>query len=267
MGNTLQSVDRALRILLTFETEGQEVGVGEIATLLDVHKSTASRLAATLSAHGLLERVPESERFRLGPQLGRLGMLATRGRDLVEVARKPMADLAAETGETVTLTVRHGDEMATVAQVDTRYVVGVQNWLGRRTPLHCTSDGKVLLAFGRAELSDGSLVAMTDRTVTSTDELERQLAETRANGWASAIGEVEDGLNGAAAPVLDASGNCRAAVSVSGPAYRVRPKDLPRLGGLCRETAAKIGAYLVWSSNGAGKPNPEEGGAADEARR
>jgi DNA-binding IclR family transcriptional regulator len=267
MGNTLQSVDRALRILLTFETEGQEVGVGEIATLLDVHKSTASRLAATLSAHGLLERVPESERFRLGPQLGRLGMLATRGRDLVEVARKPMADLAAETGETVTLSVRHGDEMATVAQVDTRYVVGVQNWLGRRTPLHCTSDGKVLLAFGQADLSRGSLVALTDRTITHRDELERQLAETRANGWASAIGEVEEGLNGAAAPVLDASGNCRAAVSVSGPAYRVPPKDVPRLGGLCRETAAKIGAYLVWSSNGAGKPNPEEGGAADEARR
>jgi len=257
MSNTLQSVDRALRILLTFENEGQEVGVGEIATLLDVHKSTASRLAATLTAHGLLERVPESERFRLGPQLGRLGMLATRGRDLVEVARRPMAELAAETGETVTLTVRHGDQMATVAQVDARYVVGVQNWLGRRTPLHCTSDGKVLLAFGEAQLDDSSLVALTERTITSRKVLERQLAEIRANGWASAIGEVEDGLNGAAAPVLDASGNCRGALSVSGPSYRLGPEDLPRLAELCRAAAAKIGVYLVWSSNGAGETMPK----------
>ena len=250
MSNTLQSVDRALRILLAFETEGQEVGVGEIAGLLGVHKSTASRLAATLNSHGVLERVPSSERFRLGPRLGRLGMLAVRGRDLVEVARRPMAELAEETGETVTLTVRHGEEMATIAQVDARYLIGVQNWLGRRTPLHCTSDGKVLLAFGEAELPAGRLVALTPRTITNRRVLERQLEEIRVSGWASAVGELEEGLNGAAVPVLDASGSCRAALSVCGPSYRVRPESLPRLAERCRDAASKIGAYLVWSSNG-----------------
>src|ERR671929_877220 len=102
MSNTLQSVDRALRILLSFEEEGQEKTLGELAALLGVHKSTAWRLAATLRKHGLLERDRDSERFRLGPELSRLGMLAIGDRSLNEVAREPMAKLAPGTGGTGT---------------------------------------------------------------------------------------------------------------------------------------------------------------------
>lgn len=250
MSNTLQSVDRALRILLAFESEGKELGVGELAAMLDVHKSTASRLTATLSAHGLLERAPGGERFQLGPRLARLGILALAGRDLTEVARKPMADLAAKTGETVTLAVRDGSHTASVAQIDARYVVGVQNWVGRRTPLHCTSDGKVLLAFGDGELPDGPLEARTRRTITSAEVLRKQVEVIRDAGWASAIGEFEEGLNGVAAPVLDATRRCRAALSVSGPSYRVAPKALPGLARDCVESAARIGAHLAGNGDG-----------------
>jgi DNA-binding IclR family transcriptional regulator len=77
MRNKVQSVERALQILSAFEGDGQELGVGEIAALLDVHKSTASRLAATLAASGFLERAPASDSFRLGPQLARLASLAS----------------------------------------------------------------------------------------------------------------------------------------------------------------------------------------------
>ncbi len=250
MSNTLQSVDRASRILLSYEREDQEIGVGEFAAALGVHKSTASRLAATLRSHGLLERISGSERFRLGPELGRLGMLALGRRNLFEAAQKPMADVAAQTGETVTFAVLDGAEMANVAQVDAKYVVGVQNWVGRRTPLHCTSDGKILLAFGDVELPDGPLEQRTPQTLTSPEALERQLGEIREHGWASALGEFEEGLNGVAVPVLDASGRCRAALSVSGPSYRVRPEDLPRLAEICKTAAAEIARHLVWSSNG-----------------
>jgi DNA-binding IclR family transcriptional regulator len=76
MRNKVQSVERALQILSAFEGDGQELGVGEIAALLDVHKSTASRLAATLAASGFLERAPASDSFRLGPELARLAALA-----------------------------------------------------------------------------------------------------------------------------------------------------------------------------------------------
>jgi DNA-binding IclR family transcriptional regulator len=263
MGNTLQSVDRALRILLAFEEEGQEKTLGELAALLGVHKSTASRLAATLRKHGLLERDRDSERFHLGPELSRLGMLALGDRSLNEVAREPMAKLAAETGETVTLAVMQAGELTTVMQFDSRYVVGPSSWVGKRTPLHTTSDGKVMLAFGGAKLPRGRLVALTDNTHTRRDELERELEEVRRRGWAQALGDLEDGLHGAAAPVFDAYGRCRAAVCVSGPSYRITPEDLPRLGELCRRTAGTIGSLLV----GGGEPARDDRTGAGARRR
>jgi DNA-binding IclR family transcriptional regulator len=161
-----------------------------------------------------------------------------------------MEGLAASTGETVTLAIRQGNEAATVAQVDARYVVGVKNWVGRRTPLHCTSDGKVLLAFGDEVLS-GALPKLTSRTITSKLELEQQLAVIRERGWASAIGEFEDELHGVAAPIFEASGRCRGALSVSGPSYRVPPEALPGLAEGCMTVVQEIGTYLVWTRNGA----------------
>src|ERR687886_2897819 len=99
MSNTLQSVDRALQILLQFEEEGQELGVTELAGRLGVHKSSASRLAGTLARKGFLERSRDGEAFRLGPQLRRLGRIAARDADLLAVARGPMERLPAAAGE------------------------------------------------------------------------------------------------------------------------------------------------------------------------
>lgn len=245
MSNKLQSVDRALQMLLAYEEEGQAYGVTELAARLGVHKSSASRLAATLAAQGFLERERDREAFRLGPTLRRLGLLAGGARDLVDVAREPMERLAETTGETVTLSVADGDEGATVAQVEARHVVGVQNWVGRRFPLHCTSDGKILLAFSEIELDGKPLAARTPRTITRRDELAGQLDEARQSGWAVAVGEFEEGLNGVAAPVLDVEGRCRAALAVCGPAYRVPAEALPALGAACTQTATDIGAGLV----------------------
>lgn len=250
MRNMVQTVDRALSVLLAFDSE-DELRVTELAGRLGVHRSTASRIAATLEARGFLERVPASDAFRLGPELGRIGLLASGARRLGVLARGEMERLAAERGETVTLAVLAGEDALTIAQVDGRYFVASGSWVAARTPLHCTSDGKVLLAFDGVELPDGPLEARTRRTITSRDDLRRELETVRREGWAHAIGELEDGLNGVAAPVLDSAERCRAALSVSGPSYRVSPDALPELAARCKEAAGAIGAQLVWSSNGA----------------
>jgi len=245
MSNTLQSVDRALQILLQFDREGQELGVTELAARLGVHKSSASRLAATLARKGFLERGRDGELFRLGPQVRRLGRLAARDEPLLEAAREPMERLAEATGETVTLSVADGDEPATVAQVDARYVVGVKNWVGRRFPVHCTADGKVLLAFGGVRLNGRPLNALTPRTTTRRERLEDELEAVRKAGWATAIGEFEEGLNGVGAPVLDVERRCRGTLSISGPSYRIEPAALPELAVKCKQAADEIGARLV----------------------
>jgi IclR family acetate operon transcriptional repressor len=248
MSNAPQSVERALRILVSFDAQDQDVSLGEIASLLGVHKSTASRLSSVLCKHELLERAHDG-RFRLGPEIARLGMLALAGRNLLDAARGPMHELAARTDETVTLAILDGGLATTIAQVDTPHVVGTRTWLGRGTLLHATSDGKVFLAYGRAELPRGPLVRLTPRTQTSRARLRLELAQIRERGWAQALGELEEGLHGIAAPVLDASGRCEAALSVSGPAYRVTSDRLPQIGRACAESAAQIGAQLA-ATNG-----------------
>jgi DNA-binding IclR family transcriptional regulator len=252
MRNGVQTVDRALQLLQEFATPRQELGVTELAAALGVHKSTASRLAATLAARGFLERAPGSESFRLGPELGRLGSLATRsGDDLVELARPAMARLAAATGETVNLALLDGSEAVNVAQADGRHIVGVGNWTGRRTALHCTANGKVLLAFGGQVPPAARLEPFTEQTITSGAALERELRQVRSRDYATAEGELEEGLHAVAVPIRDRDGRCLGALSVSGPAYRLPPSTLAGLAGRCREAAAEIESCLGGSARAA----------------
>lgn len=241
----VQTVDRALQMLSAFTTHGQHLRVADFTGLLGVHKSTASRLAATLEAHGFLERAP-GDAFQLGPEVRRLGLLAVSGRDLVSDARAAMDRLAEATGETVTLSIRVGADAATVAQVNGRHIVGTTDWVGKRAPLHATSDGKVLLALGAPEPDlDGAVLApLTARTITRPDRLALQLSRVRTERWAAAVGELEIGLNGVAGPIFDGEGRCVAALSVSGPAYRIPPKRFPELVALCLEACEAIGRRL-----------------------
>ncbi len=245
----LQTVDRALRLLLLFEEVNQEYRVGEIATMLGVDKSSASRLAATLANRGFLERAPGSEAFRIGPELARLGVLnRASSHNLVDLARRPMENLAAETAETVNLARLEDRKVVNIAQVDGAHLVGVGDWIGWETEPHATANGKVLLAFTE-NLPEGlslktPLEAFTRQTITNVEDLRSELERVRWEGWASTLGELEEGFNGVAVPVFDALGCCRASLSVSGPVYRMPPVRLSEVAVLCKKAAGEISASL-----------------------
>src|ERR671912_2595534 len=235
-----QSVDRALQLLLLFEEVNQEHRVGKMAAMLGVDKSTISRLAATLAERGFLERASGSEAFRLGPELGRLGMLVmASSHNLVELARGPMERLAEKTTETVNLAVLEDHKVINIAQIDGPHLVGVGDWTGWRAEPHTVAKGKVLLAFAEGGFEDlpleNPLEAFTERTITSVEDLRFELERVRVEGWASTLGELEEGFNGVAVPVFDASGRCRASLSVSGPVYRMPPVRLSEVAVLCKK--------------------------------
>ena len=242
---TLETVDRALQVLLAFDGEDdRELTVAALAVRLGIHRSSASRLAATLAQRGFLERAGAGDAFRLGPALGRLGLIAMGLRGLVAESREVMERLADETRETVVLSVLEGSDCVDVAQASGPHLVGMRNWVGRRSPLHASSDGKVFLAFAGAQPGPGRLPALTRRTIASRRRLDEEIARVRARGWAWVEGELEDGLNGAAAPVFDPGGRCVAALSVCGPAYRLPAERLPEVGPLAASAAAEIRARL-----------------------
>jgi DNA-binding IclR family transcriptional regulator len=246
-GSNLRSVTRALRSLELIGEAG-ELGVSELGRRLGVHKATASRLAATLAEHGFVDRDPVTERYRLGFALVALAGSAMVNLDLVRTARPVLEELAERTRETVNLGAWSGDAVVYLDQVTgARSIVSV-SWVGRRTSLHDTSNGKVLLAYGQDADVDrvlaGPLERRTPNTIVDADELREHLAVVRERGWAQTLEELEEGLNAVAAPVRDADGTVVAALSVSGPAFRMRSVDLPRVARLAVDAGSAVSQRL-----------------------
>ncbi len=233
-GATYQSAERALALLTTFDESRTEIGVTEMAESLGVHKSTASRLAAALERAGFLNRA--GKRYRLGVELIRLGTLALRSFDVVATMQPAMEKLSRHTGETVNLAVPDGADILNVAELPSTYILSCSGgWTGRRTKPHAVANGKVLLAYGAIAVPS-QLEQYTEHTITTQGALRDQLAAVRRDGYATATAELEDGLVAVAAPVFDGTGACVAALSVSGPAYRMPPERLDELGKLCAES-------------------------------
>jgi DNA-binding IclR family transcriptional regulator len=155
-------------------------------------------------------------------------------------------------GETVTLDVLDADEIVPIEQATGSTSVVSVNWLGRRTPIHCTASGKVILAFApgavRQRILARPLERRTPHTIVDRGELEEQLAATLETGYARTYQELEVGLDAIAAPVHSADGGVVAAIDVSGPAPRMREGDRPELVGLTREAAADLSRRLGYRS-------------------
>ena len=243
----VQSVDRALAMLAVLADRGS-AGVTDLGAELGVHKSTASRLLATLEAHGLVEQLGERGTYRLGFGLVRLAGASAAQLDLTRLGREACERLAAELDETVNLAVRDGDSAVNISQVHGSASVGVLNWVGRRTPLHATSSGKVLLAFGPAATSPARhgapLARYTPATITDAAVLDRVLSEVRTQGWAATEGEFELGLNAVAAPVCTPGGGLVAALSVSAPSYRLPAERFPAVAERLCAVATATGRHL-----------------------
>jgi len=249
---SVHSVNRAISILQVLARHGA-LTVTEIATELGVHKSTIFRLLFTLESRGLVDQTMSRGKYQLGYGVVQLAAGATRKLDLTVVSRRICETLAEEVGETVDIDIDDGDAVLSVDQVIGSAAMSTVNWIGRRTPLHATSAGKVFLAHRpTGELAagpDAKLERFTEHTITSRRALERQLEQVRAQGYGFALEEYEIGLAAVAAPIRDLDGQVVAAVSVSGPNFRINPDTLPRV-------AAQVVGAAIEISERIGQPKP-----------
>ncbi len=244
----VQSVDRALRILEILARSG-ESGVTGIATALEVHKSTAFRLVATLEQHGLVEQVEGRGKYRLGVGLLRLAGATSARLDVVQEARPLCKQLAASTGETINLATLSGNSALYLDQIAGPSAIQPHNWVGQHIPLHATSNGKVLMAWlAETELDDllGRMPAYTGVTITSRAKLRRQLETVREQGYAVAVDELEVGLTAIAAPVRNAHGDVICSMSLSGPTFRLPAERVTEVAPLLVEAAEELSHRLGW---------------------
>ena len=247
---TVGALLHGLAMLDMFTQDRPVIGIGEVARQLGVHRSTASRLAATLAAAGYLEPAGGQGRYRLAAKLAVLGGIAAAGSELPSVAVPLLRELVSRLGETGHLGVLDGTEAVTVAVVDGWQTVRMHSWVGKRSPAHCSSMGKALLAgLAPAEFMarypDPGLPASTPATITTRDELEKCLADVRARGFAEDREELEPHLYCLAAPVFGRDGTVVASVSLSGPASRLRePAAVATAATEVRATARQISVRL-----------------------
>jgi IclR family acetate operon transcriptional repressor len=246
------SVDRVAVALEVLAASGDGLGVSEVATALGIHKATASRLLGTLGRRGLVERTPGTLRYRLGPRLVSLAGGAVGRLPIVSQARAELEALTDRTSETSNLAILDRFHVVYVDQVTPRQAVVMASWVGRRSPAHASSSGKVLLAFGEAAEREAALARplepLTKATITGRARLRRVLEETRRRGFALSVGELEDGLVTIAAPVI-ADGRAVAAVSCSGPTYRIGERDHARLARHVVDAAAAVGHRVAGRSD------------------
>lgn len=242
----VRSVDRAASLLIALGNWDGEAGVTELARSLGLHKSTASRLLATLQKRGLVEQDEDSGRYRLGLAMVYLGGHAEKTLDLRSIALPQLASLASSVKETATLGALEGDSVLTIAWSD---ATGMgRDRTGRNMPLHATAPGKVLLS-SRPErevvrLSKIGFTSYTSHTIVRVDRLLEEMARVRKRGFATAFGEHEPAVNAVAMPVYDQRGSVVAALEVRGFGNRIPPSRVPELVERTRAVAAAITEHI-----------------------
>ena len=236
------SARRSLAILDVLADEAA-LGTNEIARRLGTSASTTSRQLATLVESGLVEHVPATGRYRLGIRLVALARSVLARLDVRAIAHPHLEALAAELGETATLSVPGDPDAITVDVVRSPRYIADGSQLGRPSVAHATAAGKVMLAFD-GDRPARQLQAYTPRTIIDPLQLEQEIERVRRRGWADAFEEREIGLNAIAAPVWTSDASLAGIIALQGPIPRfgraVARAALPAL----RERAGAISSEL-----------------------
>lgn len=239
-------VHNVIDVLRCFSTGEPLVGVTEIAQQVGLHKSSVSRLLATLESEGWVEQDPTTRKYQLG-----LGLIAIAGPLLAnlnvrQVAHPYLQQLAAATRETTVLAVWEDSAAVTVEQIASDRTVKHTSPLGSRYSSTGSATVQVFLSDmtpdAAWELIEDGHIRLQDGW---TEELTRQrLLDIRDRGYATNLRETFEDEIGIAAPVYDHHKKVVAAVLIAAPAYRIDAHTTDQLIEQCRSTAATISTRM-----------------------
>ncbi len=206
------AVERAMRILNAFKDSQVEYGVTELSANLDINKSTVHGIVQTLSEYRMLERDPDTRKYRLGSSLIELGGLAQARRDVRQVAHSYIEHLMDQTQETVLLGVFEDGGITIIDKAEPARELRIAVANGQRLPYSAGSFGSAFLAWMSDEEIDRLIASFglrkyTDASLVDPSEFKQNLEEVRRRGYA--VDDSEEYLEGVwaiSAPILDADG-------------------------------------------------------------
>ena len=231
----MQNVINALRVLEEVAAR-QPAGVGELARVLGLPKSTVQRSLRTLHEAGWIRPAAgEITRWQVTSKALQVGRRAELG--LRDAAMPVMEQLRQRTGETIHLMVPEGDAVVLIERLETDKPLRIVLPLGTRLPLHASANGKAVLAHRSAPLPE--LASYTDTTIVDPEALAAELAAVRARGYADNRGEWRSDIAAVAAAVLGPDGPV-ASLSVSTPASRMPEELREEYGKLVTQAARTL---------------------------
>ena len=237
-----QAVERAVAILELFDERTTDLSIADVVSALDVHRSTASRMMATLERHGLLEQTDVPGRYRLGLGLVTLAGLVLNRFPVRALARPRLRELRDQTNETAWLGMLDGQSVIYLDQASSRHVTVNVDWVGRRQALTDGVTGRLLLAFRPADVIERLVDEAAPGAVGLSDV---ELASVRRRGHAVCAGDSDDAYTGVAVPIRDHRGDVVAAIALGGPRYRVSPERLEsELVPMALRAAARVSEAL-----------------------
>ena len=216
----VQVLSRAAELLRCLASEPDGLTLVDLASRVQLPRSTAHRIIGALAQEGFVATAP-SGKLRVGPAL--VGIAVASRRDIRHEAAPYLERLSRELRETVDLAVLDGNEVQFIDQFVFRRYLRIGSEIGGRFPVHCTANGKALLA----TLPDAEIVRrlpvtlerLTDHTMTDRQQLLTEIADARSTGLGFDREEHAAGVAAAACIIRDAVGNA-AAVTVVAPAAR-----------------------------------------------
>ena len=262
----VEALARGLDILACFDPHQRTMTLSEVAAATGLARPTARRLLLTLEELGFVRSSDNA--FTLTPKVLSLGTAYVSSLGLWDIARPHLEALVTQTGESSSMAQLDGSDIVYVARVSVPKIIALRVDIGTRFPAAQTSQGKVLLAAlppdrVAATLTQPSRSGLPAYIGRSFEQLQDELTEVRARGWALADEELAPGVRSVAAPVRDGTGTVRAAMNVTVHAAettteRLLHEHLPRL----LRTAGDISAeWALWQS----RPHVEVSRSVDSA--
>jgi len=241
----LQTLSRAVAVLDCFSHERAELGVREVARMLNLSSSAAGRLLAALKALGVLSQNPETRAYSMGARVLAWADIYSSTLDVRNKAYPALVELHQQTEETISLYILDGCDRVCIERLESPQSVRIVQRIGRRLPLYAGSAGKAMLAFlpperQEAVLQASKLEPLTPKTITDPAVLRRELKKIREQGCAVSYGEWLADAAGVSAPIFDQNGQVAAAVVISGPISRFTKEKVDRYCEEVKRVAALI---------------------------
>ena len=221
----VQSVDRTLTILEVLSDYNDGLGITEISSLVNLHKSTVHRLLSTLIYKGYVVD-EETSKYKITFKLFELGSKKVEKLDLLNCSKPYTKALMESVNEVVHLVIREDAEIIYIDKVEANNTISMSSRIGKRIPMYCTATGKAILAFLPEDevlkvWNNSKIIKLTENTNTDFILFKKELETIREKGYAIDDEENEMGVRCVGAPIFNINGEIISALSVSGPKLRV----------------------------------------------